>query len=97
MLSILERQADSRRAISRRELLSIGSLGLGGLTLGLNAAGKEVSLTAEGKVAIDGKVYKTAAAYSKACGDAALLSASLDGSKLSVAERAAAILVPSLI
>ena len=33
MLSILERQAGSQRPISRRELLNIGSLGLGGLTL----------------------------------------------------------------
>ena len=33
MLSILERHRDSQRQISRRELLSVGSLGLGGLTL----------------------------------------------------------------
>jgi len=33
MLSILERHGDSRREMTRRELLSVGSLGLGGLTL----------------------------------------------------------------
>jgi len=33
MLSILERHGGSRREMTRRELLSVGSLGLGGLTL----------------------------------------------------------------
>jgi hypothetical protein len=57
-----------------------------GLSLGYNASDKEVSLTPHGRVAIDGKVYKTAAAYSKACKDAALLSSNLDGSGLTSAQ-----------
>ena len=56
------------------------------IVIGTNQDRKEVTLTAKGKVAIDGRVYKTAEAYSKACADAAVLAANLDGSDLSAAQ-----------
>ena len=53
MLSILERQAGSQRPISRRELLNIGTLGLGGLTLPTLLSGRAHAGT--GKNVLSGK------------------------------------------
>ena len=53
MLSILERQAGSQQPISRRELLSIGSLGLGGLTLPTLLSGR--AHAGAGKNVLSGK------------------------------------------
>ena len=53
MLSILERQAGSQRPISRRELLNIGSLGLGGRTLPTLLSGR--AHAGAGKNVLSGK------------------------------------------